>query len=457
MSPIYVRRLVTDQINLFGGSYGTRLALTLLRDHPDGIRSVLLDGVYPPQVDRSAGSILNANRAFEELFRACTHSVACSQKFPNLRAEFYRAATQLNQTPAKVHVNTPYGHNGTDLTLTGDTFISYIFNALYNTWVIPSLPLIIDQVANGNYAQMSQVAGDKFYSDSSMSLGLYLSIECSDEMPFNTMKATIDAEESVPLGAFYFQTGSATGSNSPTGCASWGTLTPDPVENEPVVSKVPVLIFNGEFDPITPPSWGELAAQTLPNSRVITFPGVGHGASFSGSACAVEIAAAFFSNPDAPSDASCIGDTPVHWVTLDLSNSLLATEGKIDATDNWYSTYRQSNLYWNTERWSGNDYFGTLVVTDYLPIAFPKVDQTWFDHLFGTWGKYLPQKQCRRGSYSLYEFTVTSPDATIYVLRYWIDRSNPDKIRDTILALAQSNQIELASNSLKLVPELPNC
>ncbi|MBI1259120.1 MAG: hypothetical protein GC204_16750, partial [Chloroflexi bacterium] len=369
----------------------------------------------------------------------------------------YRTATQLNQNPAKVRINTAYTQNGSDLTLTGNTFISYIFNALYSTWLIPSLPLIIDQVANGNYTQMSQVASDKFYTDSTMSLGLYLSIECSDEMPFNTLKATVDAEESVPLGAFYLRSMSATNSNAPDGCTAWGTPNPDPIENEPVASNVPVLIFNGEFDPITPPSWGELAAQTLPNSRVITFPGVGHGASFSGSACAVEIAAAFFSNPNAPSDASCLGNTPVHWVTLDLSTSLLAVEAKIDATDNWYSTYKQSNLYWNTERWSANDYFGTLVITDYQPVAFPKVDQSWFDHLFGNWGKYVLQKQCQRGSYSLYEFSVISSNDTIYIVRYWVDRSSPDKIRDMVLSLAQSDLIDLASNSLKLVPELPNC
>ena len=353
-------------------------------------------------------------------------------------------------------MDTVYGHSSSDLTLTGNTFISYIFNALYNTWLIPSLPLIIDQVANGNYTPMAQMVGDSVNAGSSLSLGLYLSIECSDEMPFNSLKATIDAEESVPLGTFYLQTGMMNGS-APDSCTAWGMPTPDPIENEPVASKVPVLIFNGQFDPITPPSWGELAAQTLPNSRVITFPGVGHGASFSGSACAVQIAAAFFSNPDAPSDAACIGDTPVQWVTLDLTDSLATVEAKIDATDHWYSTDQQSSLYWNTERWTGNDYLGTLVVTDYLPIAFPNIDHTWFDHLFSTWGKYVLQEQCQRGSYSLYEFTVSAPDETIYVIRYWVDRSSPDKIRDTILSIAQSYQYDLASNSLKLVPELPNC
>jgi pimeloyl-ACP methyl ester carboxylesterase len=446
------------EINLFGGSYGTRLALTILRDHPDGIRSVLLDGVYPPHVDRSAGSILNANRAFEELFTACAHAVTCNAAFPDLRDEFYRTANQLNQSPAMIHVDTAYNYAGSDLRFTGNAFISYVFNALYSTGLIPSLPLIIDQVAKGNYAQMSQVVSNKIDSDSTISLGLYLAIECSDENPFNTPKASIDAAESVPLGEFYLNNASVSDNNTPDGCTSWGTDSPDPIENEPVASNVPVLIFNGEFDPVTPPGWGELAAQTLPNSRVITFPGLGHGAFFSGSSCSKQIAVAFFSNPEVHSEASCIDDTPIRWITVDLSDSLLATEAKIDVSGYWYSDYQQSTLYWNSERWSDEDYLGILAITDYLAVSFPqKVDKYWFNRRFGLWGSYQMREECARGNFSLYEFTVASRSHTSFIIRYWVDRTNTDKIRDVLLALPADNQIRLDTDSLTLVPELPAC
>ena len=39
------------KINLYGMSYGTRWALEIMRRHPDLVRSAVLDGVYPPQVN----------------------------------------------------------------------------------------------------------------------------------------------------------------------------------------------------------------------------------------------------------------------------------------------------------------------------------------------------------------------------------------------------------------------
>ena len=60
-------------------------------------------------------------------------------------------------------------------------------------------------------------------------------------------------------------------------CAEWGVAPADAAEREPVVSDVPTLILTGEFDPITPPAWARLAAETLTNSYYYEFPGLGHG------------------------------------------------------------------------------------------------------------------------------------------------------------------------------------
>jgi pimeloyl-ACP methyl ester carboxylesterase len=98
------RVLGYDVINLFGVSYGTRLALTMLRDQPEGIRSVILDGVYPPQVDRSAENLPNVNRALEALFTACAASRECDAEYPDLRETFYSTARRLNAEPELLSV-----------------------------------------------------------------------------------------------------------------------------------------------------------------------------------------------------------------------------------------------------------------------------------------------------------------------------------------------------------------
>ncbi len=452
------RALGYEQIDLFGGSYGTRLALTILRDHPQGIRSVLLDGVYPPSVGRDAGSIINTNRAFEELFTTCASSVVCNATYPDLRGKFYATATQLNRKPVLLQVKTPYGDKKGTVPLTGDAFISYVFDALYSTWIIPSLPLIINQVANGDYDEISQVVSDQFEENSTMSLGLYLTISCSEKPPFSSAKEAIDQAESVPLlGQFYLHNSDLSTSSAFDSCDQWGTGALNPIDSEPVVSSVPVLIFNGEFDPITPPNWGELAAQTLPNSQVVTFPGVGHGASFSGSTCAQQIAIDFFANPNAQVDQSCVSSKPMQWTTVDLTHSLTAFETELKISGGWVVEDHNADIYANSERWYDTHDNGTLTIFDSLnSLAIPAAGKDWFDQYFSSWGHYKIQAQCQKANFSLYELHFYG-ESSSFDVRYWVDQTSPQIRRDIILAMPTDHRATLDAYSQKLVSWLPNC
>lgn len=83
------------------------------------------------------------------------------------------------------------------------------------------------------------------------------------------------------------------------------------VENQAVESDIPTLIFSGEFDPITPPTWGQLAAETLSKSQFLAFPGFGHGvldSGIDGGACSRQIVTDFLADPELPVDASCVSD-----------------------------------------------------------------------------------------------------------------------------------------------------
>src|SRR5204862_7399659 len=72
--------------NLYGISYGTRLALVTMRSFPKGVRSVILDSTFP-----FGGSISgnehtrNSRRAFETLFSTCAADAWCNASYPNLR------------------------------------------------------------------------------------------------------------------------------------------------------------------------------------------------------------------------------------------------------------------------------------------------------------------------------------------------------------------------------------
>jgi pimeloyl-ACP methyl ester carboxylesterase len=92
-------------------------------------------------------------------------------------------------------------------------------------------------------------------------------------------------------------------------CTAWIIEPADPVVNTPVSSEVPVLILAGQFDPITPSEWGQLAAEALPNSVFYEFPGMGHGV-MDGNWCALEIGLSFFDEPAIIPDASCLDRLP---------------------------------------------------------------------------------------------------------------------------------------------------
>ncbi|MEZ4632695.1 MAG: alpha/beta hydrolase [Deinococcales bacterium] len=96
---LFIETLNLSEVNLLGVSYGTRLALTVMRDHPERIRSVVLDSTYPPQVDRLATLASNAERVFEKLFNLCEHQKTCARAYPGLKNEFIAAIEAYNFLP----------------------------------------------------------------------------------------------------------------------------------------------------------------------------------------------------------------------------------------------------------------------------------------------------------------------------------------------------------------------
>lgn len=134
------------------------------------------------------------------------------------------------------------------------------------------------------------------------------SVQCGEEIHFSTPGEFAAAAEAYPEIRSLFDGTVNLGEAVFTICEIWGAKEADPIENEPVASDIPTLVLAGEYDPVTPPSWGEMAAEGLSNSFYYQFPGVGHGASVSGGECPLSIALAFLDDPTTEPDGSCIAD-----------------------------------------------------------------------------------------------------------------------------------------------------
>jgi pimeloyl-ACP methyl ester carboxylesterase len=296
-----IKALNLQQINLYGISYGTRLALTAMRDVPQGIRSVVIDSVFPPQVDLYSQLPANGARAFETLFSTCAADQACNTAFPNLKQEFFQLVDRLNQQPITMTLTLHSGEQQEAL-MNGDGLIGLVFQALYSTPIVPSIPRMIVDIRDGNYALAAGLQAELLSSLDKISSGMQYSVQCNEEVPFD-QSADLDAALKQ-----YPQYGALAARGQYAFCSAWGVPASDAKEDQPVSSSIPTLIFSGGFDPITPPAWAELTAKTLTQSYYFNLPRGGHGTSLSED-CPRKILLAFLDNPTGKPDAACIDET----------------------------------------------------------------------------------------------------------------------------------------------------
>jgi pimeloyl-ACP methyl ester carboxylesterase len=286
--------------NLYGISYGTRLALTAMRDWPTGIRSVILDSVYPPQA-KETELAANADRAFNELFQACAQDKRCNDNFPNLKEAFYETVNRLEAEPAMLKTIDPFTGQFYDVSWDGEAMVSTLFQILYQTSRLPDIPkLIYDAYRDQDYSDWVYEGTFSIFAHEFMSDGMYYSVQCNEEVSFNTREDLENSDLKYPEQLDVFGDSSLL-----EACAIWDSGKADPIENEPVVSDIPALVMAGQFDPVTPPSYAEEAAKTLSHSYYLEFPGMGHGVSVDGG-CPQGIVQEFLNDPSKQPNSRCI-------------------------------------------------------------------------------------------------------------------------------------------------------
>ena len=289
------------QVNLYGTSYGTRLALTVMSDHPEGIRSVIIDSVYPPQANLDLEIAINANRSLQEVFSACAADDLCSRNYGDIEAKFYTDIDHLEKAPVIIAAYGPYRNLPYEVFMDGDLFIDMIFGMLYSVGTIPDIPNLINAAFDQSYTEFSGPVGGSIGSP--LSTGLFWSTICREEVPFEINVERPPIFDGIPVTL----TEHFSEKYSLNVCKHWDIPPADAKENEAVISDIPTLIFSGNYDPITPPIWAELAAETLSNHYFYLFPNLSHGVMRS-SSCALKIGLAFLDNPfDAP-ESSCMNN-----------------------------------------------------------------------------------------------------------------------------------------------------
>lgn len=306
-----VRDIITalgyEQVNLFGISYGTRLALTIMRDHPDIVRSAVLDAVYPPNAQRESEYLPNLHRVFTTFFAGCAAEPACDDLYPNLEDVFYDTVDRLNADPEVVETVDPFTGEDREVYVDGGVLIRGLFEMLYSTDAIPQLPRAIYDAADEVYDVFVDNVLFSLASNEFFSIGMYYAVECYEETPFDSYEATIASGEGLPPQLVDYWLNYAEEDSFFAFCDNWtGGETADSLEDEGVVSDIPSLVVVGTYDPITPPEWAQRAAEGLSNSYYYEFEGVGHSVYFGAGRCGSGIIAGFVSDPTTEPNASCV-------------------------------------------------------------------------------------------------------------------------------------------------------
>ena len=322
------RALELEALNLYGVSYGTRLALTVLRDHPEGVRSVVLDSAYPPQVNRLVEFGGNFERALSQVFYSCRKDERCNAAFPTLREDFLTAIADFNESPLELTALD-------GLEISGDELLGFYFQSMYSESVIPNLPysvakllesdlnsaaLLLSGVVSGeevdsgraNFLAVIRAVREllKWFWREVQSEGVYFSTECQEDVPFQSVASVESRSRTLQpvIGDFAV----ATSRDQFSACRAWRVPRADALETEAVTSDVPTLILAGSFDPITPPRWGRVAGRSLSRSHFFEVPNAAHGVFLSGE-CPVAMVSEFLNTPLRPPNASCLEGTKVEF------------------------------------------------------------------------------------------------------------------------------------------------
>jgi len=297
------------QVNLWGASYGTRVALEYLRQYPERIRSAVLDGVSPATMRLPLAYAQDADAALQRLINDCRADVQCANHFPNLASHIDALFARLKNGPITLSLNDARTGQPRTLQLSRVRLASWLRNPLYLPLFSSLLPHAVTRAAANDFAPLAALAS-LFEGNLSgkIDVGMHLSVVCSEDL--HGLHGSDDASLQADLAVldksrfgrgFYEQYQLA--------CANWPAGTPPSGFFVPVAAKNPVLMLSGGLDPATPPRHAERAARSLPESLHLIAARLGHGVSSQG--CAPQLIEQFIREGHAQGiDGACLAVVP---------------------------------------------------------------------------------------------------------------------------------------------------
>lgn len=260
-----------DRINMIGGSYGTRAAQVYLKLHQDRVRAIILHGVSPTNQSMPRDFPQHTERALNGVIADCAADKDCHAAFPDLGAEVKSVLERLLRGPVEVELKGQKAGEIIRINLSRNLAAEAIRYMLYQAGAASRIPLFIHLAAQGNFTPLAQAAiSYRQQIVATGSNGMYLSVTCAEDLPMIKPGEGERNGVNTFLGDYRLRQQRAA-------CVLWQRARLPNNYAEPTRSDVPVLILTGQWDPVTPPIYGETAARYLSHSLHVIVPHGGHG------------------------------------------------------------------------------------------------------------------------------------------------------------------------------------
>jgi len=284
------------KLNLYGGSYGTRMAQEYARLYPDGVRSMILDGVVPPELALGSEHAINLEAALKQILGDCAAQPGCSDAFGDPYRTLYALRDQARANPPVVTLRDPLTHQARTRPLDEGSVALIARLFAYAPESAALLPLLLDEAYKGRPESLMAQALLVFDSlTGQINHGMQLSVICADDAPRLSAR---DQDKDLILGDAIIGV-------TLNQCSVWPRGPVSENFTQPLRTDIPTLLLSGEYDPVTPPRYGEQVLASLGKARHLVGKGQGH--IMLGRGCTPRLAAEFVDKLDpAALDASCL-------------------------------------------------------------------------------------------------------------------------------------------------------
>lgn len=283
--------------NLFGGSYGTRIARVVQDMFPENIHSSVLDSPSPLSGDFLLDRLHSYSLALGRIFEYCENDIKCRQEYPNLKEDYFNAISKLKLKPLTVSFN-----DSLRATINAQDGIYLLRRVLYQNNSREKVPELISALIEGEGPVIDEALQFEYHLTEGLNLTMLLSVEKYENFnPDNTTGVIKESYKKYPLipekmGFFdaFYQAG-----------MNWHTGSLPMEDRKFQDSDIPTLIFVNRYDPVTPPENGSLFMENLSNGTVLILDEGGHGSS-GNDACINQIMIDFMNDPHGPLNKSCL-------------------------------------------------------------------------------------------------------------------------------------------------------